>query len=1119
MTSVASTTSQSVTTWETNVTSSSPSGSAATTSTSSTAQCIDWRVPSALVLPGQEIQALAIAQSNCLDPSAVNVSLLDSVSKEVGTATARAAVIILRQFGNGSGLPSDLASALAGTSLIGRRLYVLSVAAGVTQRGSSYRLKLQSLMASAGTFVSPEFHTDLGPFNGHVAVAPLSGEAVSTVFNISTHWEAAPMVLPLSYCFFQRPANSSQPWLVISAWSASPNRSLLLSEKLWEVGVQAQDSLGLAAAALAVSAPVLVTAAKLDVRSAVSLLATSQASSDGSSFLNALQVVAESAAGPGSGLATQSLASAMLDGLAAMNTSGSKDVAVQKAWVMRNLVTGLQLNASSAMKATNVLSQNVDSLSSNGTQQMLLPEEAQHFAVVLTSLASTRAVTPGDNRTRLLANLAGGVAGAMAQGLLGSTTDCAAEGNPVAVTTTVPGLVLAAARIPMSKQGATIAGLPASSIPQSVMDLAKASLPVSRCGQTVGAVSTSWRANPYSPLQMVNATAGQATPVDPLGSVVSLSMLNSKGEKLQVTNLSLPLPMVIPLRSPSSAPATATHVSEYQDFERRFLQWPSAAPECRWWDANLGSWSTQGCRVMSVARNGGELRCSCTHLTDFGAFPGPLSSAAFSAIDLLDLLGDSLLQALTCAKVQVFEAAGMARLLAGEWQLRPSTASFWVLMGLVFASLLTASAFDVRNRFQDSSLDLGAVAELADREIAQDPVQTPRGLCGVWAAVQGFFCRNKLWRARVRLQSGKRVLAMKLKICPETLDVLLAAEEEAEGPLPAEMQETLQKVLRKSEQWGLNFQKSLEEVQFSLRKQSFLGRALTLARAVHPLQALTCSSLYSYHTVRALLTLAGLTGAIALSALLDSSETLTYDSPDSCVTPRDYAFVAGSVLQAVGSALIPVVVSSFFRLAGPKRQLGRSGSWLAFWAKMGLSLLFGAALVAFFLLYVALYLANVYPSMATYWILTGFVVCSMQFLVLVPIVRGFVLAPVFDWFPTLVPKTAEGKVPEDTIVDDLTTGSRADAVLDWQGVVPAQKSTAPLQVLSLPGALEPLSEEGDEIQPGAEEQVDAHSYLERVLQTVAGPPASAAVAEESAGAPEEGGRKKEIDLLLQDLEA
>ena len=140
-------------------------------------------------------------------------------------------------------------------------------------------------------------------------------------------------------------------------------------------------------------------------------------------------------------------------------------------------------------------------------------------------------------------------------------------------------------------------------------------------------------------MRTLAVTGRNSTGAPTLSPTVSFSLVQS-GAELSVSGASQPINVSVPYRptlansSDGAAPCVGTPANETEA-----VLCPSTV-ECRFWNATLSAWSTDGC--VTIASAGGAFTCSCDHLTDFIVFEFPQSGDELLATALSSVAFNSL---------------------------------------------------------------------------------------------------------------------------------------------------------------------------------------------------------------------------------------------------------------------------------------------------------------------------------------------------------------------------------------------------------------------------------------------------------------------------------------------
>lgn len=601
-----------------------------------------------------------------------------------------------------------------------------------------------------------------------------------------------------------------------------------------------------------------------------------------------------------------------------------------------------------------------------------MPNSSETGMQPLTAVAQTAklgAIVEGISslfmQSLLLANQSSGLQGGTALG----------RNQTVVLRTAVADIVAAVVPLPVSQSGATtpifVPNTPlVGPLPSGAISLAlQAQLPGAPA--VLGVSSVRYFVNPYGPAASGGESSGQCTSgscfVQPFGPVITMTISTSSGP-VQIQNLPVPMVLALPCSSSQS----------YEDFERDFIN--MNVPSCRYWDTVNLRWSSDGCRSIGVD-SGGTLRCACTHLTGFGGFNFFLNSAVLSVIqDILDIAEGRV----ECNYASVLTSEGIQNLVANQWIARAAAGVLFFHMTIVLLLFCATAGLDLRESCRSMAGQVSQAVHSAPSS----------GNCLLWRELQGMShlfwltirChRTRELRERAIARSCRSLAAARLGVCRKTLDTLKAYEDALQlGPLDpaatlhgvpaAAIQELHARLV--SEGFAADCATS------SLCTASAFSRGekwmvLELIFAFHPLRQLLTKSLHRRHASRALILLQNINCSLFMSALFFTNQgALGADADSSCTTRSEV------ISQITVSFLTLIAVDGPSKLLTPLDSRGSRGSLISEIGKLAMLFLVSVGLSAFYLLFMASFVANIDARESQRWALTNFcsVVASILFM-------------------------------------------------------------------------------------------------------------------------------------------
>ena len=116
-------------------------------------------------------------------------------------------------------------------------------------------------------------------------------------------------------------------------------------------------------------------------------------------------------------------------------------------------------------------------------------------------------------------------------------------------------------------------------------------------------------------VRLATGTDGEGGEGISTSSTVSFSM-GQGGKELKVKNLSKNINISVPYK-PNSNRSCVGDAPGAEGCDSKV--------ECRWWDEDNATWSTDGC--VAFVQADGSIGCSCNHLTEFAGIVIPTSAA------------------------------------------------------------------------------------------------------------------------------------------------------------------------------------------------------------------------------------------------------------------------------------------------------------------------------------------------------------------------------------------------------------------------------------------------------------------------------------------------------------
>lgn len=1017
-------------------------------------------LPSSPSLPGKQLQAFAATDRLCVD---LTVVLVDARTKMlVPPAKGRhEAVAILGRFdGTSSGFPVAQH----------QDLVWLTVFKGATRRGRSYNFRLQSALGWIGS--SKTFTTDVGPVGGLAAVLPGGGLAVTTPFILSTSWSAAPAVLPLSFSFRGRLANSTGEWASLTDWCPSNTTTAHFPVGLWEVGGSALDVLGLEAEFPAVSSPVLVQDNRQLSEFSIQAFLLSLTSSSPQQLLLALSALVQTlAATSPQRLTNPAVRQPLLFALSSPKLQPGPcmagEAAKLKAELLRLIMSATpgSLEPSLCPMATDLLE---EAFLNPSAGQELSPAEAQKFLTMATSVLppaqSGFCVQPefGEvNQSRRIAAVVEGLASTVGRTLV---LTCPAECDMAHEVSIVgDGVTVTSACVPAAAPSA-ISGLPLELLPNEVSAQAIASSLPDPCAH-IGLTGARWGSNllgPASGPDISSASRGQC-----FGPVVSLSVVTSEGEEMAVNNLQQPVQLAVPVEQDRS----------YADFEAALVG--GSVPSCRWWDPVANMWSSEGCKLLRVSQEGSKLDCACTHLTTLGAFE------VTGVLALITELVDLFIWRFTCTQATVLSRQGISTLGSQTWQSRTTALIFFVFLTLLLLGWVWCVRRDVAASRALPSLEeaSGQVPAAAASASGPAPLRALWSLGRVFVGALQFLLhiltQNKKLRQTYLGRCVHSLAAARLGVCRKSVTTLAAFEaalpdgsldglQELEGvPIPfiRELYMSLQTDSARTQ--GAFVREGLEGAELFLQGQGYSLWELT--KAFHPVRLVSCRSLHRRHESRYLLQLMNPLCGLFFAALF-------------AINVGDGVAAAGSdsecdAMEPLGRTASQVVVFMLTTLAGegpayaiakvdhnlPLTQRTSTKSMLFLLGEL-LFLNFSTLCInSFYCVFVLAFISNSMEAAVQRWMLVNFLTMPIAALLVKPALwacAAAVLCRIHRGLEARGNRSRVNPAPEADAAAASTDAVSPKASDDFAPVVPGQLSTstwnvggAALAAVTSPGPL------------------------------------------------------------------
>jgi hypothetical protein len=353
-----------------------------------------------------------------------------------------------------------------------------------------------------------------------------------------------------------------------------------------------------------------------------------------------------------------SLRETMLAALASTEATTEKspdDLAQQASFV--NLLTAVpsELSPISQDAVLGMMGRLVSSSSKGGIVEGMDGDVASALGALLDtdflSRHSTNATAaPARRRRRRLGDTSNGAGGAIGQTLyeLSQASLVDAVNGEAAKSVNTKNIALSFQKVSSADVGAVGLSAGAFEVPAGALSISGAS--------SVNSQSTSFTKTPH-----VGDTPAGFSGLQ--SRVVGLTLSDATGE-IEVKNLSTPIMLVVPNSMPidygeDEVIATFNHtckagVAEELTWEcpggnstvsvKCELPWWSTVREsvqsrsclvtteaaCTYWDEDTGSWSNEGCTVVSFTAE--NTTCACTHLTDFGAASKAITAEAMAVL-------------------------------------------------------------------------------------------------------------------------------------------------------------------------------------------------------------------------------------------------------------------------------------------------------------------------------------------------------------------------------------------------------------------------------------------------------------------------------------------------------
>lgn len=488
----------------------------------------------------------------------------------------------------------------------------------------------------------------------------------------------------------------------------------------------------------------------------------------------------------------------------------------------------------------------------------------------------------------------------------------------------------------------------------------------------IGMSSVRWSFNPFVAGGASSSAAAKA--INPVGDIISLSFTDTSGHAVGVNDLQDPIVLAVP---------TALTGQSQDDVERQMID--GQVPNCRWWNATLRQWVGDGCRTLRVDNGGSTLTCACTHLTDFGS----CTSSGFDKLFLdLQAFGELWLSPLIlCAQANaLFSAQGLAALQAGGWASQGSAAAFYVLAIVLGIAMILAGLLDFRNA-EDLERTWAAMEHVHWFDLSTV-------LKGMW----NWITSPQRWKKDFARSVIDSHVALYLGISHGALDIIEEAQREGPSYKPG-LEEAAgrhrfslrAKIIKASH--NIELYRSVVLDSFTFRDLPLHGGVCcgkwtwTLLRryssllfrtfvTVHPLLFPAATDLYTLTSQRTLILTVQLLGSVFCSAFYfyQSGAALSAGTPEECMSDSLESRINRAVPISIVSALVAAGPSQLLYYSVSARPRGAHEPHLRRKDQLITCLFYlsGLGLCAFYLLFVAGFLANVNAPSANWWVLSAF---------------------------------------------------------------------------------------------------------------------------------------------------
>lgn len=529
--------------------------------------------------------------------------------------------------------------------------------------------------------------------------------------------------------------------------------------------------------------------------------------------------------------------------------------------------------------------------------------------------------------------------------------------------------------------------------------------------QAIGLSSVRWDSmNPYGPAAVGSGTSQKVAM--PVGDVVSLTLRTSQGTPIVVKDLPQPIVLAVPTKGMT------------QDDVEAFLM-NGTFPQCRWLNDTVQKWQGEDCRTLGIQKNGAELVCSCTHLTTFGAFVTPVDVFFAELGDFFEGLVNVLIY---CASVQaLFSEEGWQEMRTGAWANEAAASLFYILVLLLGGAQIASWLRDIHDHEE--------LKEVWAEMTHVRWFELCRWLEEYWA----FLMHPSAWSSHFVRSFINHHVAVHLGISQGSLSIIEEAQQAPEGYNPV-----LTNVSQRSK-WSMTagvikaarrieLQRDCVIDDFSLKTlgaasgKRIVTALLILRRlvklwlrsfvVVHGWTVPVVIDLDSLVSHRTLIVTVQLLGSLWCTALyFHASGTASAPwSPDECVPTEilrklqvviPVGFVSTLVSQVPSLVLYNMVGA---RPCPPDRKSQRvtvAISYVVFY-------LTGLGLCAFYMIFIASFLANVSAASASYYVLSA-MSTMLSSALLMPLVQAAMYSTalvIFLWRDPTLPKQIFGVEPQ-----------------------------------------------------------------------------------------------------------